>query len=624
MRPSLLIVAGVVTLVLVLFWAVACDSGGDGSSVESPTPEATPAPSLPPVDSLAECPGTEATPTMSPAPVQSLPDGSEITVDSSEDNDERDSKLTLREAILVATGGLSVADLSGDEKDNVANAGQAESKGPGAGFADVIVFDAGVFGGDGAIIELTSTLPPLGTGGDTVDGGDNIVTVDGGSGADQTEWDGSGFIFRQETGGVGTGFIISSDGNTIRGLRIYNFSVNAVRIGATSGRSSENTIGPGNVISANDIAVYVAGQMAEGNRIIGNFLGTDPSGTEVMGNNHGVWMTADAHDNTIGGVSEEERNIISSNGFSDVTLWTAHRNRLTGNYFGTDVTGTKALGRTRSAVRIDVGGVDNIIGGTTPGERNIFSGGNSIGIEISGRTETRGNRIIGNYIGLDATGRVALGNGIGVAIFEGTDGETFYPPGPTENVVGGLEPGERNIISGNSGSGISIANASKNRIVGNYIGTDCEGREAMPNGIGVNLLDRAKENVVGPANVISGNGHGVIIAGEDSFGNSVVGNIIGANAEDAGPLGNGQNGIVIRGPSKDNVIGGADDDGNIIAYNGGHDILIEGSSGNDTAGNSIHDNTGKSIETVRRGDIGFTPMIRDMAPVRVPPVPIAL
>ena len=585
MRASLSIVAGVLTLMLLLVVAVACGSGGDGSPVESPTelpaasvaPEATPAPSAPPVVSTGVCPGSEAAATASPPLVPALPSGSVITVDSTEDNNERDSSLTLREAMLLATGPLSAADLSAGEKDNVASAGQA---GPGAGFADAIVFDAGVFGGDGATIKLNETLPPLGTGGDTVDGGDNIVTVDGGA-KENTE------VGAVNVGGVGAGFLITSDSNTIRGLRLYNFSVDAVRISGTNVSAKENTIGPGNVISANHFALYVVGPMAEGNRIIGNFIGLDPSGAEARPNDHAMWMTGDAHDNTIGGTTPEERNIVSSNIFSGMTFWTAHRNHIIGNYFGTDVTGMKAVGTGRSAIRVDVGGSDNVFGGTAPGERNIFSGGNAIGIEFSGRTETTGNKIIGNWIGLDATGRAALGNGIGVAIFESMDGETFWPPGPFENVVGGLEPGERNVISGNGGAGVSIANADHNTILGNYIGTDCEGKTSIPNGEGVNLRARAKENVIGPGNVISGNGgNGVAIIGVETFGNIVIGNTIGTNA-DEGPLGNGRYGVFIEGPAKDNVIGGSDGDANVIAYNSGGAIVIEGSSGNSTDGNSL-------------------------------------
>ena len=203
-----------------------------------------------------------------------------------------------------------------------------------------------------------------------------------------------------------------------------------------------------------------------------------------------------------------------------------------------------------------------------------------------------------------------MGNETGINIEEGTDGEDFFPPGPTENVVGGLEPGERNIISGNRAAGINITNASRNRIVGNYIGTDPEGKEPIPNGLGITLVARAKENVVGPGNVISGSlRQGVIITGDDNFENRIIGNIIGANA-DGEPLGNGQHGVHIQGPSKDNVIGGAEEDGNVIVHNGGNGILIEDSTGNDIDGNSIDDNTGGNIETVKRDDIGFTLLIR--------------
>ena len=545
-----------------------------------------------------------------------LPEGAtEITVDSIEDNDGRDDQLTLREAILLAVGELTVGALNPGEADNVVGPGGPGSHGPGADSIDVIVFDPDVFGGSDAVIELTGPLPSLATGGDIVDGGDSVVTLDGGA-QENTE------VGAINVGGVGAGFSISSDSNTIRGLRIYNFSEAAIAILGVDTSASENIIGPGNVISANHFAVYATGSMAAGNRIIGNFLGTDPSGTVAMGNNHGVWMTFGPHDNTIGGDSEDERNIISGNKMTGITLWSAHSNRVIGNYIGTDVTGTKSLGSPRG-MRIDVGGSYNIIGGTTPGERNIFSG-NSIGIEISGRVETTGNRIIGNYIGLDATGQAAVGNGVGINIEEGDDGEDVFPPGPTENVVGGLEPGERNIISGNGQAGIFIRNASSNHIVGNYIGTDPEGKRSILNGTGVILVDRAKENVVGPANVISGNlREGVIVMGIENFGNSVIGNIIGANAEDEGPLGNGQNGILIQDPSKDNVIGGSGDDGNIIAHNDGHGIMLEKTSGNAISGNSIFDNAGESIETVKRGDIGLTLfMITEMSPLlRVPPAP---
>lgn len=64
---------------------------------------------------------------------------------------------------------------------------------------------------------------------------------------------------------------------------------------------------------------------------------------------------------------------------------------------------------------------------------------------------------------------------------------------------------------------------------------------------------------------------------------------------------------MIRGPARDNVIGGDEEGlGNAIGFNGGHGIMLEKTSGNTVSGNSIFDNAGESIETVRRGQIGST------------------
>jgi hypothetical protein len=85
-----------------------------------------------------------------------------------------------------------------------------------------------------------------------------------------------------------------------------------------------------------------------------------------------------------------------------------------------------------------------------------------------------GNRIEGNYLGTDSSGTTALGNLRGVSI-----------DGSANNTVGGTTPASRNIISGNSGNGVYIVNAGDNMVVGNYIGTDVTGTQALPNHNGV-------------------------------------------------------------------------------------------------------------------------------------------
>src|SRR5262249_48619351 len=123
------------------------------------------------------------------------------------------------------------------------------------------------------------------------------------------------------------------------------------------------------------------------------------------------------------------------------------------------------------------------------------------------------NHIIGNYIGVNKTGKKAVGNGnAGVNIDNGAH----------DNNVGGTTGAERNIIAGNAACQVLIhgAGTMNNTVHGNYIGTDWHGLHAMhavhavytgPDGtVGVEINGGASYNyvggpVVGTGNVIAGN-----------------------------------------------------------------------------------------------------------------------
>ena len=88
----------------------------------------------------------------------------------------------------------------------------------------------------------------------------------------------------------------------------------------------------------------------------------------------------------------------------------------------------------------------------------IVSGGSTLaGLAINrfGRHGIRiegpgGNRIEGNHIGTDVSGLASLPNqGDGISIF-----------GSSGNFVGGTEPGQRNVISGNEENGVAIASGT--------------------------------------------------------------------------------------------------------------------------------------------------------------------
>jgi CSLREA domain-containing protein len=134
----------------------------------------------------------------------------------------------------------------------------------------------------------------------------------------------------------------------------------------------------------------------------------------------------------------------------------AKGNKVTGNYIGTDASGTQSLGNF-AGVRVSSGS-GNTIGGTTAAERNVISG-NLYGVGVE-NTDATGNKVVGNYVGPDATGTKDLGGKAGVGIY-------FAP----NNTVGGTTAGARNVISGNDESGVVIYgdNATGNRILSNSI-----------------------------------------------------------------------------------------------------------------------------------------------------------
>ena len=154
-------------------------------------------------------------------------------------------------------------------------------------------------------------------------------------------------------------------------------------------------------------------------------------------------------------------------------------NLVTGNYIGTDITGTVALG---NGVGVDIRSdspdrpsTANLIGGTDVAARNVISG-NSTGVSIE-YPGTSQNVVAGNFIGTDMTGTAALGNTErGVYVFHTT----------SNNVIGGTVPGAGNVIAYNGGAGVLIGNAPFNPSAGS--GNSVLGNSIFANvGLGIDL-----------------------------------------------------------------------------------------------------------------------------------------
>jgi len=80
------------------------------------------------------------------------------------------------------------------------------------------------------------------------------------------------------------------------------------------------------------------------NLIVNNYIGTDKTGTQSQGNSsQGIYI--ESSNNTIGGAGANDRNLISGNGASGIYIKQGHgSNVIAGNYIGTDKTGTQKLG----------------------------------------------------------------------------------------------------------------------------------------------------------------------------------------------------------------------------------------------------------------------------------------
>ena len=108
--------------------------------------------------------------------------------------------------------------------------------------------------------------------------------------------------------------------------------------------------GRGNVISGNLIGIYLLASTTMGNQIQGNLIGLDAAGKAPLGNYIGIFLNG-ASNNTIGGPTPKDRNVIAGNagtqGQSAGVYFFAGAagNVVRGNFIGTNATGNKVIGR---------------------------------------------------------------------------------------------------------------------------------------------------------------------------------------------------------------------------------------------------------------------------------------
>lgn len=211
-------------------------------------------------------------------------------------------------------------------------------------------------------------------------------------------------------------------GNSGDGANISNSPNTNNTIGGTSAAAR-------NIISGNGGGGVAISNDATGTLVQGNFIGTDVTGTLDLGNTEYGVLISVANNNTIGGTVAGAGNLISGNGIAigrhGIAITNSSGNLVQGNFIGTDVSGTAALGNFGAGVFIV--GANNSIGGTATGMGNTIAFNGDDGVLFQFGLGT-GNAIVSNSIFSNA--------GLGIDL---------EPNGATPNDSGDGDSGPNNL-----------------------------------------------------------------------------------------------------------------------------------------------------------------------------------
>jgi parallel beta-helix repeat protein len=247
-------------------------------------------------------------------------------------------------------------------------------------------------------------------------------------------------------------------GNGGSGVAVGFAAASSNRIGGTSP-------GEGNVISGNAKGVELHGRAA-GNLILGNLIGVNISGTEAISNGQGVFVVDDSSHSFIGGTTPAERNIISGNRWDGINLMPAERIFVLGNYIGTDASGTTILGNGASGVggaakHSTIQG--NLISGNEEAGVRIHEGSpfihlraNRIGVAADGSSPLPN--------GMNGVNIWAPSNMVGGPYPEDGNVIAFNAGHGVQVLAYSGNTIRRNSIYGNSASGIDLADGGNNML----------------------------------------------------------------------------------------------------------------------------------------------------------------
>ncbi len=472
--------------------------------------------------------GNSRAPSVEPLERRCLP-ATILTVDTTSDA-AGTLFLTLRDAIEIVDGTLSVSSLSQKQQEQIS--------GSALGSSSTIDFD--IPSSDPGFTNGVWTIAPFGA----LPIITSPVTVNG---------------YSQPGSTVNTGNTASTD----------NAKIVIALSGANAGPTANGLVLQGGNSTVEGLAISgfpgagIELEQNGSNLITGNFIGTDALGLSRVPNSFGVLVTGITN-NTIGGDAGAAVNVISGNLSTglQITGPGASGNMVQGNLIGLDSGGQTVLANGGDGVLINNGASNNVVGaiaGYTGSPTNTIAGNGSTNdqtgdVEIADSNSTN-NTIADNRIGTDITGELTPhGNpqgAFGVMLNDAPDNSVGWVDAQNGLAVGNVISAHTALGSGPSGVGVLISGASAtgNEVAANFIGTDEGVDKSLGNArTGVLIVDASNNTIggtaLGAANTIDNNGRsglaqagGIVVSFDSSFTPSTGDRLDGNNVYDNAPLG---------------------------------------------------------------------------------------
>lgn len=209
-------------------------------------------------------------------------------------------------------------------------------------------------------------------------------------------------------------------GTDVQGNTVHSFGHLGINIFDPQGAPQIGGLLPAqrNLISGSLGSAITGAGSVNGLVIQGNLIGLNRAGTAALLNLNTKWpaihFREPIRNSLIGGDQPNARNVIAGNKFGAISLATgsagtgASGTRIEGNYIGTDVSGTRAIGNgyaNSPQPGLDIFGFSSpgdvctySVGGTSPGQANLISFSAGPGIAVAACTGLRMpfNRFLGN------------------------------------------------------------------------------------------------------------------------------------------------------------------------------------------------------------------------------------